>query len=68
MKNNNNVSKYCKNCINPGIIINFSNMAVSNVNIIDYSCYNAEDSNAVAEAKNMLKTKLLFQLKQHMEL
>lgn len=36
---------------NPEVIIDFTSMAVSDVNIIDYSCYKTEDFNAVDEAK-----------------
>jgi len=43
----------------PSMIINFNNMAVSDVNIIDYSCYNTEDSNAVAEAQKYAQGKAI---------
>jgi hypothetical protein len=37
---------------NPKVLIDDANMAVSDVNIIDYSLYTAEDLNAINEAQN----------------
>ena len=44
---------------NPDIIFDNTNMAVSDVNIIDYSCYKTEDFNAVAEAQKYAQGKAI---------
>lgn len=41
----------------PSIIIDFTNVAVSDINIIDYSCYEDEDIKAVIEVKNYAQGK-----------
>jgi hypothetical protein len=43
----------------PEVIIDFTSMAVSDINIIDYSCYKTEDFNAVLEAKKYAEGKVI---------